>query len=277
DTDAQWGSPKHSIPLLNPLREELSVMRTSLVPGLLEVAARNVARRNTDVSIFEIGATYWGEEQPLKKLPREELRVAGVAVGKSGRHWLNPSKDYDFYYLKGILEEVASEFGLKLDYRRAENQGLLHPGRSADIYLLNQCVGFLGEMHPSLEKEWELERVVIFELELAPLFARMRQTVRAQSIPRFPAIQRDLAVVVALETSADAVMAKMRKLGGELLQQVEIFDVYTGKSIPDDRKSLAFSLRYQSLDRTLTDEEVNVLNSKILAGIQQEFDAEWRK
>ncbi|ODA39777.1 phenylalanine--tRNA ligase subunit beta [Desulfosporosinus sp. BG] len=277
EADAQWGSAKHSIPLLNPLREELGVMRTSLVPGLLDVAARNVARRNTDVSIFEIGNTYWGEEQPLQKLPREELRVAGVAVGKSGRHWLNQPVNYDFYYLKGILEEAALEFGLKLEYRLAENQGLLHPGRSADIYLQNQCVGFLGEMHPSLEKEWELERVVLFELEFNPLFARMRQTVRAHSIPRFPAIQRDIAIVVASETAAEAVMSKMRKLGGELLQQVKIFDVYRGKPIPDDHKSLAFALRYQSLERTLTDEEVNLLNSRILEGIQQEFGAEWRK
>ncbi|MDR3586269.1 MAG: phenylalanine--tRNA ligase subunit beta [Desulfosporosinus sp.] len=277
EADAQWGSAKHSIPLLNPLREELGVMRTSLMPGLLDVAARNVARRNTDVSIFEIGNTYWGEERPLQELPREELRVAGVAVGKSGRHWLNQPINYDFYYLKGILDEVALEFGLKLEYRIAKNQALLHPGRSADVYLQNQCVGFLGEMHPSLEKEWGLERVVLFELEFNALLARMRQTVRAHSIPRFPAIQRDLAVVVASETPADAVMSKMRKLGGELLQQVEIFDVYRGKPIPDDRKSLAFALRYQSLERTLTDEEVNLLNSRILEGIQQEFGAEWRK
>jgi len=277
EADAQWGSAKHAIPLLNPLREELGVMRTSLVPGLLDVAARNVARRNKDVCIFEIGNTYWGEEQPLRKLPREELRVAGLAVGMSGRHWLNQPVDYDFYYLKGILEEVSLEFGLKLEYRIAQNQTLLHPGRSADIYLQNQCIGFLGEMHPSLEKEWGLERVVLFELEFNALFARMRQTVRAHSIPRFPAIQRDLAVVVAQETQADAVMSKMRKLGGELLQQVEIFDVYTGKPIPEDRKSLAFMLRYQSLERTLTDEEVNILNSRILEGIQQEFAAEWRK
>ena len=277
EADAQWGSAKHSIPLLNPLRDELSVMRTSLVPGLLDVAARNVARRNTDVSIFEIGNTYWGEEQPLQNLPREELRVSGLAVGKSGRHWLNQPVIYDFYYLKGILERLALEFGLELEYRVAENQSLLHPGRSADVFIENQRIGFLGEMHPSLEKEWGLERVVLFELEFTPLFERMRQTVRAQSIPRFPAIQRDLAVVVALETLADAVMSKMRKLGGELLQQIEIFDVYTGKPIPDDRKSLAFSLRYQSLERTLTDEEVNILNSRILEGIQQEFAAEWRK
>jgi phenylalanyl-tRNA synthetase beta chain len=277
DADAQWGSAKHSIPLFNPLRDELSVMRTTLVPGLLDVAARNVARRNTDVSIFEIGNTYWGEEQPLQNLPREELRVAGLTVGKSGRHWLNQPVVYDFYYLKGILEGLALEFGLELEYRSAKNQSLLHPGRSADVYLQNQCIGFLGEMHPSLEKEWGLERVVLFELEFTSLFARMRQTVRAHSIPRFPAIQRDLAVVVDLETQADAVMSKMRKLGGELLQQVEIFDVYTGKPIPDDRKSLAFMLRYQSLERTLTDEEVNILNSRILEGIQQEFAAEWRK
>lgn len=277
ESDAQWGSAQHSIPLLNPLREELSVMRTSLVPGLLDVAARNVARRNMEVSIFEIGNTYWGEEQPLRDLPREELRVAGVAVGKSGRHWLNQPINKDFYYLKGILEEVALEFGLKLEYRVAKNNSLLHPGRSADIYLKKQCIGFLGEMHPSLEKEWGLERVVVFQLELPPMLEQMRQTVRAYSIPRFPAIQRDLAVVVSMEISAEAVMARILKLGGELLQQVEVFDVYTGKPIPDDHKSLAFSLRYQSLERTLTDEEVNLLNSRILDGIQQEFGAEWRK
>ena len=277
ESDAQWGSAQHSIALLNPLREELSVMRTSLVPGLLDVAARNVARRNMEVSIFEVGSTYWGEEQPLQNLPREELRVAGVAVGKSGRHWLNQPVIKDFYYLKGILEEVALEFGLKLEYRLAKDRPLLHPGRSADIYLNNQRIGFLGEIHPSQEKEWELEQVVVFELELSPMLEQMRHTVRAYSIPRFPAIQRDLAVVVSMDISAEAVMAKIRKLGGELLQQVQIFDVYTGKSIPDDRKSLAFSLRYQSLKRTLTDEEVNLLNSRILDGIQQEFGAEWRK
>lgn len=277
EANDQWGSAAHSIALLNPLREELRVMRTSLVPGLLEVAARNVARRNTEVSIFEIGNTYWGEEQPLQKLPREEMRVAGVAVGKSGRHWLSPSVPFDFYYLKGILEAVAQEFGLKFEYRVAEKESLLHPGRSAEVFLQNQAVGFLGEMHPTLEKEWGVERAVIFELSLAPLFERMRATVRAHSIPRFPAVQRDLAVVVAKDTPAAAVMTKIRKLGEELLQSVEIFDVYTGKPIPEDRKSLAFSLRYQSLERTLTDEEVTQHHSRILEGIQQEFAAEWRK
>lgn len=276
-TDALWGSPEQAVPLLNPLRAEHSAMRTSLIPGLLEVAARNVAYRNTDISIFEMGNTYWAAEQPLRQLPREELRLAGLATGKSGRHWLNQTVAYDFYYLKGILDSIALEFGLEFEYRKSRQQTLLHPGRSADVYLQSRRLGFLGEMHPTWEKDWELEQVVLFELEVGPLFAWMRQTPLARSIPRFPAIQRDLAVVVPLETPAEAVLAKMKKLGGESLQQIEIFDVYTGKSIPEGRKSLAFMLRYQSLERTLTDEEVNLLNSRILEGIQQEFAAEWRK
>lgn len=277
ETDAKWGSGPHGIPLLNPLREELGVMRTSLIPGLLDAAARNVARRNTEVRIFELGNTYWGEEKPLQQLPREEMRVAGLVVGKSGRHWLNQPLNYDFFYLKGILERIAREFSLDLKFHTPQKRPLLHPGRSADVYLAGKCLGYLGEIHPALEKEWGLERAALFELDVQALFGETRSTVRAESIPRFPAIQRDLAVVVPQEVQAEAIIARVKKLGGELLQKAEIFDVYKGKTIPEGRKSLAFSLRYQSLERTLTDEEVNLLNSRILEGIQQEFAAEWRK
>lgn len=276
-TDAEWGSSTQSITLLNPMREELSVMRTSLVPGLLDVAARNIARRNTDLCMFEIGNVYLASEQPLVNLPQEPLRVAGVAIGKSKRHWLSPIISYDFYYVKGILEEVAKEFGLVFSYEVPREQDLLHPGRSADIYLGQLWVGYIGEIHPSKGKARDLERAVVFELDLAQIMNNLNTTMLVQSIPRFPAVQRDLAVVVSLKTPAAAVMEKIRLLGGELLQQVDIFDVYTGKPIPEDRQSLAFKLRYQSLERTLTDDEVNSLNSLILEGIQQEFAAEWRK
>ena len=277
ETDAEWGSPNQSITLLNPMREELSVMRTSLISGLLDVAARNIARRNTDLNIFEIGNVYLASEQPLVNLPKEALRVAGVAIGKSKRHWLNPVINYDFYYVKGILEEVAKEFGLVFSYEVPHQQDLLHPGRAADIYLDQVWVGYIGELHPSKGKARDLERAVIFELDLTQIMNKLKTTLLVQSIPRFPAVQRDLAVVVSLNTPAAAVMEKIRLLGGELLQQVDIFDVYTGKPIPEERQSLAFTLRYQSLVRTLTDDEVNSLNSLILVGIQQEFAAEWRK
>lgn len=275
--DRKWGKAEQAIVLMNPLREELSVMRTSLSPGLLDVAARNLSRRNTNIAIFEIGNVYLSEEQTLTQLPQEQLRLAALAVGKSERHWLSIPVDYDFYFLKGVIEEVGREFGLSFNYKALTEEDLLHPGRSVEVYLGDEKIGFLGELHPLVAKEWDLERAVVFELEVQPLIEQAGTTVLVGAIPRFPAVQRDLALIVSKETPAAAVMAKIRSLGGELLQEVEIFDVYTGKPVPEDRKSLAFSLRYQSLARTLTDEEVNELNSRILEGIQQEFAAEWRK
>lgn len=277
EVDEKFGCPDRSISLLNPLREELRVMRTSLIPGLLEVATRNVARRNTDFSLFEIGNIYLANEQPLRTLPEEERRVAGIALGKSKRHWLKQVVNYDFYYVKGILEEVAREFGLAFSFRVPTHQDLLHPGRSVEIYVGGSKTGIMGEVHPALGKEWGLEGAVIFDLNSSLLFENIGGTIRVQPIPRFPAVQRDLAVVVSREIPVDTVVARIGELGGELLQQVEVFDVYTGKPIPEDRQSLAFTLRYQSLERTLTDDEVNRLNSRILEGIQQEFAAEWRK
>lgn len=277
EADEKWGDKDKAISLLNPLREELRGMRTSLLPGLLEVVGRNVSRRNTDLNIFEIGNVYLSSERPLLSLPQEMMRIAGVAIGKTGRHWLTPQINYDFYYLKGILEEISKEFTLKLTFKALEESPLLHPGRSATVYLGQVQLGIIGEVHPGMEKELGLERVVVFEIDLAPLLENWLKVTGIKPIPRFPAVQRDLAIVASKETTAESVMRSIRKLGGELLQQVDIFDVYTGKSIPEDKKSLAFTLRYQSLERTLKDEEVNELNSRILAGIEQEFAVEWRK
>jgi len=277
EPDAEWGNREQSISLLNPLREELKVMRTSMVPGLLEVAQRNVSRRNTDLAIFELGHVYLAEELPLKALPREVLRLAGVTVGKSKRHWRAAGCPYDFFYVKGVFEAIGREFGLIFDYRLPENLNLLHPGRAAAVYLDTIEVGFLGEIHPLQAKMWNLERAVVFELDLAPLMAKTRGAAKAAPNPRFPAVQRDLAVVVKRDVPASAVAVSIQKLGGGLLQQVDLFDVYTGKPIPEEHKSLAFALRYQSWERTLTDEEVNLLNGRILEGIQQEFGAEWRR
>lgn len=277
EADAEWGNADHSILLLNPLREELRVMRTTLLPNLLETAARNIARRNTDLGIFEIGNVYLGMVQPLQQLPQETLRLAGVIAGKTKKHWLTQSTVYDFYYSKGIVEEIARVLGLKFSYKRPENLQLLHPGRSAAIWLNGVQIGLMGEIHPVQEKVWSLERVAVFEIDLEPLFEQARGFGKVQPIPRFPAALRDLAVVVHQGVPASDVAASIQKLGGELLQKVEIFDVYTGKPVAEGHKSLAFTLRYQSLERTLTDEEVNSLNARILEGIQQEFAAEWRK
>jgi len=280
ETDETWGIAAGSIPLLNPLREELSVMRTSLVPGLLEIASRNSARRNTDLLLFEIGNVYLPKDLPLKELPEEVTRIAGIAQGGSKRHWLVPPIKFDFFYVKGILSDIAKESGVEFAYRRvtaSQYQTLLHPGRSAEVLLNGQPIGFIGEIYPQLDEEWDLQRPVLFELDFAALFKASNPVIIAKSYPRFPAIQRDLALVVPLEIPAEDIQKRVFELGGELLKEVEIFDVYQGQPVPEGHKSLALTMRYQSAERTLKDEEVKAFNSDILNGIQQEFGAEWRK
>ncbi len=280
ETDETWGSANGNIPILNPLREELGTMRTSLLPGLLEIASRNNARRNTDLLLFEIGNVYLPKELPLKALPEEVTRIAGIAQGGSKRHWLVKPVKYDFFYVKGILSDIAKDSGIEFEYCRLENgkyQTLLHPGRSAEILIKGEPIGFLGEIYPQRDKEWDLDRPVLFELDFATLFKKSDPAIIAKSYPRFPAIQRDLAVVVPLEVPAADIKKRVYELGGELLKEVELFDVYQGKPVPEGHKSLALTMRYQSAERTLKDEEVNTLNSNILSGIQQEFGAEWRK
>ena len=280
EQDEVWGTKGTGIPLLNPLREELGTMRTSLLPGLLEIAARNTSRRNTDLLLFEIGNVYLPKDLPLKELPDERSKIAGVAQGGSKRHWYVPQVKYDFFYVKGILTELGSESGVELEYRRVTNkkyEGLLHPGRSAEIYLNDKYLGFMGEIYPQLNEEWGLQQPIIFELDFSILLKHASLDIVAKSYPRFPAIQRDLAVVIPEDIPAEAIKKRVFELGGELLKEVEIFDVYKGQPVPAGHKSLALTMRYQSSERTLKDEEVNAFNSNILAGIQQEFKAEWRK
>lgn len=280
EQDDIWGNKDRNIKILNPLREELGIMRTSLIPGLLEIAARNSARRNLDLLLFEIGNVYLPKALPLKELPEEQMKIAGLAQGRMKRHWLVNQSNYDFFYMKGILEKIAKETGVKFEYRRVENSKyleLLHPGRSAEVYIGSEYLGFLGEIYPGLDEEWNLEQPVLFELDFARLFNHYNPGIVAKSYPRFPAILRDLAIIAPEGVPADKIKNRVMDLGGELLKEVEIFDVYKGQPVPERYRSLALGLRYQSKERTLKDEEVNDLNSQILAAIEQEFGAEWRK
>jgi len=280
EMDEIWGEKGKAIPLLNPLREELGVMRTSLLSGIVEIAARNVSRRNTDLLLFEFGNVYLPQQLPLQTLPVEKMKIAGLAQGGSKKHWLFPQVKYDFFYVKGILNALAAESGVEFEYVALKEKragGFLHPGRSAEIFVNGEYLGFVGEIYPQLDEVWGLNRPILFELDFNVLFANMNPVILAKSYPRFPAIQRDLALVVPVEVPAENIKKRVLSLGGAMLKEVEIFDVYQGKPVPDGHKSVALAMRYQSPERTLTDEEVNTLNLEILAQIQQEFGAQWRK
>ncbi|MCL1791719.1 MAG: phenylalanine--tRNA ligase subunit beta [Peptococcaceae bacterium] len=287
--DGAWGAADRQIRLLNPLRDEMSVMRTSLVPGLLGIAGRNVARQNSAVTLFEIGNVYLAREpvvqnQPIGELPDEVMKVAGVVCGKEVKHWGQAGAEYGFFYLKGILEALGVRLGVAFRWERPVGEALLHPGRSADVYVGDSRVGVLGELHPEGAANWDLRHPVVFELDFRMVAAAARanghelqaRTVVAKGYPRYPSVQRDLALLTAESVAAGDIEAGIRVLGGALLQRAEIFDVYTGPPVPPGYKSLAFSLQYQSRERTLTDAEVDEANQTILRGIQEEFGAERR-
>lgn len=276
-------APNHpwrdQIRILNPLRDELSLMRTTLVPGLLETAAKNASRRNLDLAIFEQGFVYNPVDKEMKSLPREVYKLAGLASGILAKTWNQPQVAMDFYFVKGALENVVKELGIK-NYTLVpvEDISFMHPGRTANIMVRGKAAGFVGEVHPDVMEGYDLPgRTYVFELDSSLLFAASDLRIKFAQIPRFPAVTRDMALLVDEGIAVERVYRSIRKAGGELLRDVRLFDVYQGAQVPAGKKSVAFSLVYQSTERTLTDEEVSKLHDAIKKTLDQEFGAELRR
>jgi phenylalanyl-tRNA synthetase beta chain len=258
--------------LANPLSEDQSAMRTLLLGSLLDIAARNTARAAGALALFESARVYI-QEAPVAEKTVEPLagqfagdqpapfaephRLAGIAVGPlAPRSWRGGGEAADFFALKGVLEALAGQLGVKLDFAPTD-QPFLHPGRSAAFSAGGSPAGWLGEVHPLVCRTWDLDAATAFELDLAPLLAAA--TVgeeRYEDVTTFPAVYQDLAVVVAAETPATEVRAAVMAGGGELLRAAEVFDLYEGEQLGEGRKSLALNLEFRADDRTLTDEEV---------------------
>jgi phenylalanyl-tRNA synthetase beta chain len=255
-------------------------MRTSLLPGLLEAGARNTARRNLDWLLFEIGSVYLPAAGSQTGQPLEAPRLAGVLLGESGRHWREAPSPYDFYYGKGALTALARACRAVFHYEpltEARYADLLHPGRSALVRVEGERLGLLGELRPGLAG-WEGGRApVVFELDLETLYRRWNRAIKAEAYPRFPGMPRDLAVVVSEEVAAADILRRIRELGGDLLREAGVFDLYRGAPVPPGRKSLAFHLYYQSPLRTLTEDETGTLTAEILKQIEREFGAARRQ
>jgi phenylalanyl-tRNA synthetase beta chain len=276
--------PRASAVLLaNPLSEEQSAMRTTLLGSLLDVAARNAARGAGDLALFESARVYLlgagGSEKvdPLaghfagdQPAPfSEPHRFAGIATGAhSPRSWRGGGEAADFFALKGVLEALGRQLGVELGFAPAE-EPFLHPGRSAAVSIGGEAAGWLGEVHPLVCRTWDLEAAVAFELDAAPLIAAATLgEERYEDVTTFPAVYQDLAVVLPASTPAGEVRAAILAGGGELLAAAEVFDLYEGEQVGAERKSLALSLEFRSPDRTLTDEEVAGLREAIKAKLE---------
>lgn len=274
-----------ALALLNPMASHQSVMRTSLLPGLLDSLATNVSRKQSRVRLFEIGRTFhdaptigagdWtvkGIDQPLK--------LAGLAFGPAvDDQWGQSSRLVDFFDVKADLEALFAP--LIISTKLADTPHIaLHPGRSAQVLLAQDVVGVIGELHPRLVQEMELPSPpVVFELLLEPMLALPMP--RVSEVSKFPPVSRDLAVLVDMATPAGAMMARLNKLKNQLKQgswitNIKCFDEYRGKGLSEKEKSLAFRFILQSPDATLQDSEVDALMADILKTLQTEFSARLR-
>jgi phenylalanyl-tRNA synthetase beta chain len=265
--------------LANPLSEELSAMRTTLLGSLLDIASSNVARGAGSLALFESTRVYLagqGEAGSIDPLAgrfagdqpapfSEPHRFAGIAVGSlAPRSWRGGGEAADFFAVKGVLEALAAQLGVELEFAPAE-QPFLHPGRSAAVSIAGTAAGWLGEVHPLVCRTWDLDSAVAFELDAAPLIAAATLGEEAyEDVVAVPAVYQDLAVSVSTAVSADEVRRAVLEGGGELLRAADVFDLYEGEQVSEGRKSLALRLEFRAGDRTLTDDEVAARRARIM-------------
>lgn len=256
-----------------PMSEERSVLRLSLLPHLLESVKYNKARQIDDIHLYEISSVFISDDALEKPLEKE--RLSGVMTGHYVYHpWQGEKTKVDFYVVKGILNGLFDLLGLldEIEYKQAKREGL-HPGRTADIYLNGSFIGFVGELNPEVEKEYDLDETYVFELKLADLIQYEAKPVIYTPIPRFPSITRDIALVVDQHVHAGELQETIREAGGKLLKEISIFDVYEGERLGAGKKSIAFSLRYYDPERTLTDEEAAKAHEKVIKAVEEKFSA----
>ena len=258
---------RDTVRILNPLNEDQSIMRTTLLPGILRVASRNVNRRNSDLLLFESGAVFIpkGDE-----LPDEINTLAVLATGKTPASWAAPGAEYDYFWLKGLVEALLQRFRVAdVEFCALGELSYMHPGRTAALYVGGVYAGYLGELHPQVQRNYEMkQRALVLEINLDVLFEHISGVAQYQSLPKFPAAVRDIALVIGKQVSAAAVEQAIRGAGGEHLWDIQLFDVYESEALGADRRSLAYNLTFLCPERTLTVEEVNAAFEDILAAVR---------
>jgi phenylalanyl-tRNA synthetase beta chain len=259
-----FGPEERPVRLLNPMSGDQSVLRFSALPGLVRAVAHNRRHGVSDVHLYEIGSVWW--TAPGRKLPKERAVVSGVLAGSWDRPgWNERPPQLDLFDAKGVLESVIEELGIARFKLRAADLPWLQPGRSAEVVVGGDVVGWLGEVHPTVLGSYECSGpVAVFEVQLAPLLKAARDVRPFEDLPRFPGAKADIAIVVDESVTAERVEQAIRSAGGKLLGDVRLFDVYRGEGVAAGSKSLAFSLVYRDPERTLTDDVVAAAHEKLV-------------
>lgn len=256
---------RQTIDLLMPMSEAHASLRQSLLPHLIEAASYNVARKNKDVKLFEIGNVFFANGEG--ELPDQVEYLSGILTGDYVvNQWQGKKETVDFYLAKGVVDRVSEKLNLEFSYRRADIDGL-HPGRTAEILLENKVIGFIGELHPTLAADNDLKRTYVFELNFDALMAVSVGYINYQPIPRFPGMSRDIALEVDQNIPAADLLSTIHAHGGNILKDTLVFDVYQGEHLEKGKKSIAIRLNYLDTEETLTDERVSKVQAEIEAAL----------
>jgi phenylalanyl-tRNA synthetase beta chain len=263
----------HAMRVMNALSDDMDTLRTSLLPSLIDATALNRDRGQLDARIYEIASAYLARVGEKNTQPDEPLRLAAMTTAGTSADDGRAA----FYRMKSVLDGcIAALSAPACTYQRGGAQ-LFHPGRCAAVVMDGRQLGYIGELHPSVTAGAKIEgRVVAFEIDVEPVLEASRIP-RAQSLPRFPGVERDLAVVVEDTVAAGAILATINESAGDLLEQAGAFDEYHGAQVPEGHKSIAFTLTFRSPERTLTDAEVDKVMSEIRLGLEKRQRARFRE
>jgi phenylalanyl-tRNA synthetase beta chain len=271
-----WQDAPAAVSVLNPLTKENAEMRHSLLPGLIDNLRLNLAYKVRSSHAFHLGKVFslGADNEAI-----ERQCVAGLMYGPRPRNGLRRAEELsiDFSESKGLVEAVLECFRLgdAVNWSPA-NAGFLHPGKSANVLRDDAAFGYVGQLHPDLTDQLELPKLFAFELDFEKLLEYAPRRITVHALPRFPAVERDVALVVDRDFASQQVIGWFQNLGESLIEHVEVFDEYVGAPVPDGKKSLAYKVSYRAEDRTLTDAEINALHQKLVERLGETFGAERR-
>lgn len=269
---------RQAVKLQNPLTEEQEIMRTTLLPNMLRLMHYNFNRQVEKQYVFELGKIYLPAVNDTERLPRELLTLAVAFSGKEGKSWQEGARIADFYTLKGVLDAMLRGLGIN-NYRWEKTKvPFFHPHQAARLIIGNHEAGLMGSLHASVMDKYSLrQKVYVAELNVEPLLAAADLVPSYKPLPRFPAVRRDIAFIVAEETTAASLMDVIKEVGGDILEHTDLFDVYKGNQISQGHVSLAFALTFRHDDRTLKDEEVDSLMQTMEEKMAEKYGAVLRK
>lgn len=262
-----------------PMSEERSVLRMNLISGLLENISYNMARKNSDVAFYEIGHVFYQENDPSIQLPKEVTHLAIAMTGTwQEKSWQTKPESVDFFTIKGIIENLCDRLSLtdEITYKSIDELKEMHPGKTAAIYLKDQNIGFVGQVHPALTKVYDIPETFVAEIDLEAVINASQKDIVVHTVTKFPIVSRDIALLLEETVSNHDVVTIVKSVAEEFLVDIQLFDVYKGEHIKDGYKSMAYHLTFQNSKRTLTDEEINKAMRKIEKALSKKLNADIR-